>query len=71
LHHPSKDRLWIDSTDSGIDAIAPAPNGWRRYRRLSDQSIKSVLDAESGERLSVVDWESPFLDGEAVRRPKQ
>lgn len=52
-------RLWIVSKDIGIDIIAPSPNGWSRLRWMPDGSTKTMLDAESGDRLIVVDWEPP------------
>lgn len=54
-----RERLWIASADVGIDVIAFTPDGWRRHRRLSDAGIGTMLDAETGERLPVVDWPLP------------
>jgi hypothetical protein len=53
------DRLWIASTVTGTDVIASTPNGWRRHRWMADASTKTMIDAESGERLGVVDWQPP------------
>mgnify|MGYP000889829419 CR=1 FL=1 len=59
--------LWIASADVGIDVIAFTKDGWRRHRRLSDAGIGTMLDAETGERLPVVDW--PLPDPIRDRRP--
>lgn len=54
-----EDRLWIASADTGIDVIASTPDGWRRHRWMADAGTKSMIDAESGASLSVVNWEPP------------
>jgi hypothetical protein len=54
------DRLWIDSADTGIEVIASTPDGWRRHCWMPDSSTKTIIDAESGERLAVVDWRPPI-----------
>ena len=53
------DRLWIASADTGIDVIAATPSGWRRHRWMAAPGTKTMLDVESGESLSVVNWPPP------------
>lgn len=53
------ERLWIASTDIGTDVIAAAPDGWHRHRWLPEPGIQTMLDAETGERLRVVNWIPP------------
>lgn len=53
------DRLWIDSTDTGVDVIARTTAGWRRHRWMPGSDLKTIHDAESGASVPVVDWAPP------------
>jgi hypothetical protein len=53
------DRLWIASADTGVDVLALTAAGWRRHRWLPDSRVETMFDAETGETLSVVEWEPP------------
>jgi len=52
-------RLWIVSKDTGTEIVALSPNGWSRYSWMPGLNTETVLDVESGDRLTVVDWEPP------------
>jgi len=54
-----QNRLWIDSTDTGMDVIANTADAWRRHRWMPDSDLKAIRDVETGESLPVVDWPPP------------
>jgi hypothetical protein len=53
------DRLWIDSTDTGVDVIARTPDGWQRHRWMPGFDRKTIRDVESGQPVPVVNWAPP------------
>lgn len=53
------ERLWIKSSDSGVDVIAMTPDGWQQHRWMEGEGCKKMLDAQTGKALEVVSWGLP------------
>lgn len=51
-------RLWIQSSDTGVDVAAPDQKEWKRYIWRSEATNKTVFNS-SGEPVEVVAWEPP------------